>query len=114
MREKRCSLLEYDIGEILYESLGIIRTEERLQEGLQRLENLCAERDFQRLDKHKLFLAIAMVRSALERRESRGAHQRLDYPDMRTEYQKTSTAVFQNHQIQIGFREIPLMAGGVQ
>jgi succinate dehydrogenase / fumarate reductase flavoprotein subunit len=48
-----------------------------------------------------------MLYSALERKESRGAHYRKDYSKQSEEYRKTTVAEYKNGKIKITFREIP-------
>ena len=65
---------------------GIIRTEQGLQEGLNRLEELKAKEDFEvneyysLVSKNLLSVAELIIRSALFREESRGGHFRSDHP----------------------------------
>jgi succinate dehydrogenase / fumarate reductase flavoprotein subunit len=89
--------LQRSLRNILWECCGVVRSEERLQEGLHRLADLkatAARIDVRpsaegyndlalALDLHgALAAAEASLRGALERRESRGAHQRSDFPDV--------------------------------
>lgn len=95
------------IGEILWNCLGIVRTKEDLEKGGKELEKMMEENDLTQEEKDKIRLGIAMVRSALERRESRGAHQRLDAPETCREFCKTTVAAFDGRQVTVRFRDIP-------
>ncbi len=55
---------------------------------------------------NSLLLAKAILRSALARKESRGAHTRTDYPGERDEYRKTTMAVLKDKEIRISFEAI--------
>jgi succinate dehydrogenase / fumarate reductase, flavoprotein subunit len=88
--------LQRAVRDLMTECCGVVRTEEGLQEGLMRLNGV-AERTqalevrpdlagfadlAHAFDLHgSLLAARATLECALERRESRGAHARLDYPD---------------------------------
>ena len=50
-------------------------------------------------------VAKAMLSSALARKESRGAHQRLDYPETNEEYLKTTVISFDNDELKITFND---------
>jgi succinate dehydrogenase / fumarate reductase flavoprotein subunit len=88
--------LQRAIRNTMWEHCGVVRNEERLQHGLEQLVELdeaAARVDVRpsaegykvlalALDlRGSLMAAEATIRSAIERRESRGAHQRDDYPD---------------------------------
>ncbi|RZV08114.1 succinate dehydrogenase subunit A [Natrinema hispanicum] len=87
------TLLE-DLGELLWNHAGILRDEAGLREGLDRLEDLRARTADLRVDGDRtsrsfeyavdlsmsLIVAEVLLRTALERTESRGAHYRTDYP----------------------------------
>jgi succinate dehydrogenase / fumarate reductase flavoprotein subunit len=81
----------------MWENCGVVRSEERLQQSLEKiaaLKTMVGDVDVRpssegyndlavALDlRASLVVAEATVRSALERTESRGAHQRYDYPDL--------------------------------
>lgn len=88
--------LQQAVRDIMWETCGVVRTEAKLQSGLQRLLDIQAQADEVNVDlrtdgsyalayaldlRAALLSAEATVRGAIERRESRGAHQRADYPD---------------------------------
>ena len=88
--------LQRAIRNIMWEHCGVVRNERRLQKGLEQLVELnkaAASVDVRpsaegykdlalALDlRGSLVAAEATFRSAIERRESRGAHQRDDYPE---------------------------------
>ncbi|MFD1564767.1 L-aspartate oxidase [Haloarchaeobius amylolyticus] len=88
------TLLE-DLGELLWNHAGILRDEAGLREGLDRLEDLRARTADLRVDGDRtarsfeyavdlsmsLIVAEVLLRTALERTESRGAHYRTDYSE---------------------------------
>lgn len=89
--------LQRSVRDTMWECCGVVRSGERLQEGLERLLNLRTATEaldvrpsaegYQDLAlaldlRAALTAAEATVRSAVERRESRGAHQRSDFPNV--------------------------------
>lgn len=83
-----------DLQETMQNYVGIFRNEHDLKKGLEELESLKARADQVRVEGSRLFnpgwhlardlksmlcVSEAVARSALERRESRGAHSRIDY-----------------------------------
>jgi aspartate oxidase len=83
----------------LVNALGIIRDEETILKVINMFEN---EPKCERIN-----FALAMLYSALNRKESRGAHYRSDYPKLTDEYKKTTIAKYVNGKIQIELRPIP-------
>jgi succinate dehydrogenase / fumarate reductase flavoprotein subunit len=91
------------VSEILLSGLGIVRNEEQLAEAIMRLEAVKASSP---REENHLHLAEAMLRSALERRESRGAHYREDYPELCEDMRKTTAAQY-DQKVSISFCELP-------
>ena len=89
--------LRDELQRTMEEYCGVFRTEEVLREGVARVEALEARLQHVTLRDHSrvfntariealelenlMDVALAAVTSALARRESRGAHSRIDYPE---------------------------------
>ena len=58
--------------------------------------------------KHMVICSEAITRSALLRKESRGAHSRLDYPETDPKFGKFNTAVSKNGE-QMKVEQTPLL-----
>ena len=97
-------LFSKKLTQILLGGLGIIRNEETIKEAIVKLDEL--DHDLNSKEHTKLILGKAMLRSALERKESRGAHYREDYPKTLEEFHKTSVASY-DKDIDIRFEDIP-------
>ena len=78
--------------------MGIIRREETLTEALRKLKKLSESSSFSFRDRNRFLLAEAMLRSALCRKESRGAHYREDYPDPDARFKGKTAACFDIHE----------------
>jgi succinate dehydrogenase / fumarate reductase, flavoprotein subunit len=86
------------LGDLLDGDAGILRSADRLQKGLHTLERLKEEALDLRLEpetipcalnlRFLLLTAEALLRSALMRQESRGAHFRSDFPDTLEDWRK--------------------------
>lgn len=95
------------ISDILLSGLGIVRSEEMLTKALSKLSALEKEREYNQRELNRFRLAQAMLRGALERRESRGAHYREDYPERDERFRRATVAQLKGGEVCISFRELP-------
>ena len=92
------------LRDILFDGLGIIRDEKGLISSLEKVEKLILETKNE-TEMARATLGKAMILSAIERKESRGAHYRADFPEQSEEYKAKSTAVFSGGEIVIKFKK---------
>ena len=86
------------LNRILLDALGVVRNETSLQAGLK---------DIQQMKGPVPLLGQAVLKSAIARRESRGAHFREDYPDKNdTDFNKTTVARYDGSTISITFEPV--------
>jgi succinate dehydrogenase / fumarate reductase flavoprotein subunit len=100
--------VQRDLQELMQDNVGIVRQEGEMMEALDRLKALweragrvgvIGHRDFNpgwhtALDlKNLLTISEAITRAALERKESRGAQFRDDYPDKNEKFSKVNTII---------------------
>ena len=113
--------IKHELGKLLFEKVGLFRNEEDLSFALEKVElwqnqyenmglgdkskqynkNLVEFIEF----KHMLELSNIIINCALNRKESRGAHFRTDYPKEDTRYAKRTVALGQNDGLQMNFEE---------
>jgi succinate dehydrogenase / fumarate reductase flavoprotein subunit len=118
--------VQRDLQEVMQHNVGIVREESEMQAALEHLQTfweraqhvgVIGTRDFNpgwhtALDlKNLLTVSEAVTRSAIERKESRGAQFREDYPGKSAEFAKVSTVVWKggNGEMQIRRDQIPEM-----
>ena len=103
-----------DIAKIMNDCLGITRTEERLLEGIHSIDYYISVSNKITYDsdvspyvgysiRPMLLLARAILTSALERKESRGAHIRSDYPERSAEYEYCSVCKYAEGDHRVSF-----------
>lgn len=96
LEEKKISLSfdKKELKKLMWENVGILRMGEKLKRVLKILEGWVREIDGFIPDKELLelknmtLISYLMTKSALLRKESRGAHFRIDFPTMKDEYRK--------------------------
>ena len=77
---------EEELEKALFGGLGIVRSEKDILSALEKIRNISEPFNA------RIFFAEAVLLSALERRESRGAHYREDYPETDENCKKTTVA----------------------
>ncbi len=103
-----------DIATIMNKDLGITRNEADLQEGISQIDyyldtltKIKFDPDVSLYENYRLFylvlLSKAILLCAKERKETRGAHIRTDYPDTMDEFKKCTYVNFKNNTIEISF-----------
>lgn len=105
-----------EVERIMQNSLGIARGASQLEGGLEEIDfylstikkityNTVIQKQHTIMLENYLFLAKAILLSALAREESRGAHYRIDYPTTSPEFCAASIAKLQGEQINISFQK---------
>ena len=115
-----------ELQDMLQALVGIFRTEEDLLKALGELDKFKARAAVMRVEgsrlfnpgwhlsrdlQHMLVVAEAVTRSALARRESRGAHSRIDYPKTEEEWGKKNHVIVRKGEamtlVEVPVREMP-------
>lgn len=98
---------ENQLSKIMNDSMGIFRDGDDLSEALGKLNDLTTDINvnnyYEFIKINALMkLAEASLKCALARKESRGSHQRRDYPDSDDDYKKITSVIFDG-EIRISF-----------
>ena len=105
-----------EIAKLMNDCLGITRTEEKLNAGISSVDYYLSISDKLMFDsdvspyvgysiKPMLLLARAILTSARERKETRGAHIRDDYPERSAEYDCCSVCTYRNGEHHVSFEK---------
>jgi len=104
--------VEEELATIMNNAMGIYRDEETLKEAMGQLEQLENEEIYSHesyyeyvLIKSLIHLSKAFIISAINRKESRGAHQRIEYPEKSDKYRKTTVIQEKNNEITVSFND---------
>ena len=93
------------LSDHLYRALGISREESTLRGAREELDRWLREEPHAEAEKNRILLGMAILKCAEERRESRGAHYRSDFPQRDEAYTAMQTAVLEGETIRIGRKE---------
>ena len=95
------------LGDLLREGLGIFRDQSSMEEALIGVKELISGAETDAARRRRL-LGEAMLRAAIARQESRGAHTRLDYPERDDRrYHKTTVVRMDGDSVSVMFADIP-------
>ena len=112
-----------ELQELMWDKVGLFRTGADLEAALLRIREMQAD-DMRRMEiprnrpfnqalidwyelRAGLLCAEAVVLSAINRTESRGAHQRLDYEDVSRDFERNQTVALKGDELVAGWREVP-------
>ena len=116
-------VVQYDLQDLMQDKAGIIRNEEVLTEALEGIEKLAARaqrvavngnREFNpgwhtALDLSNLLtVSEAVARAAMERKESRGAHSRVDFTEKDPEWGKVNVVIAKDEDGRMQLRKVPV------
>lgn len=90
-----------EVRRYLKEGLGLVRSGVEMEQAIRKLKDLLGGEQSGEIQRKRLLLGLAMLRAAYERKESRGAHFRSDYPEEEEACRKTTVAVYDGYEIRM-------------
>ncbi len=120
--KKEFYITKKEIGNLLFNKVGLFREEKSLKEALSYINKKLKEKDsFTITDKSKTYnknlveflefrnilsLSYIIVKSAIKREESRGVHFRRDFKEEKKEFDKNTIIVLKDGNLTISFEDI--------
>ncbi len=116
--------IQYELQEMMQNLVGIVRTENEMKQALEGIEKLKQKanevgvggnREYNpgwhtALDLHNLLVVSeAVAKSGLERKESRGAHFRDDFPDKSEQFAKVNLVLKKGSDGQMQIQQVPIV-----
>ncbi len=118
--------IQYELQDVMQDYVGIVRNEADMKRALGRIEQLVGEASHVAVSGHReynpgwhtaldlrcmLIVSEAVTRAALDRKESRGAQFREDYPDKDAEYSRFNIVVRKggDGRMELSRRPIPAL-----
>jgi succinate dehydrogenase / fumarate reductase, flavoprotein subunit len=117
--------IQHELQDVMQDFVGIVRNEEDMRRALDRIEELANEASHVAVPGHReynpgwhtaldlrcmLIVSEAVTRAAIERKESRGAQFREDYPDKDSEYARFNIVVRKGGDGGMELSRLPLPA----